>query len=173
MLWYHPVHSSRLVSSTPSTSLSRSSHSFHSLTTWLSHSKKKTCDLCKHPYTFTKGELGSLTSTTWVVSDLGNQFTPLTCPLHYLLCYSSAGLHSKHSLCLFSESEPFLLQLFGWHYSLGSLSGHGEFILQWGSQRMPFLYMSLLQDTKNYPVRGGLVVVSGPQMSDQSESSQL
>ncbi|KAG8215069.1 hypothetical protein J3R82DRAFT_8490 [Butyriboletus roseoflavus] len=24
------------------------------LTTWLSHSKKKTCDVCKHPYTFTK-----------------------------------------------------------------------------------------------------------------------
>ncbi|PBK83225.1 hypothetical protein ARMGADRAFT_1170598 [Armillaria gallica] len=25
-----------------------------SLTTWLSHSKKKTCDVCKHPYSFTK-----------------------------------------------------------------------------------------------------------------------
>lgn len=24
------------------------------LTTWLSHSKKKTCDVCKHPYSFTK-----------------------------------------------------------------------------------------------------------------------
>ncbi|KAJ7780224.1 hypothetical protein DFH07DRAFT_729968 [Mycena maculata] len=24
------------------------------LTTWLAHSKKKTCDVCKHPYTFTK-----------------------------------------------------------------------------------------------------------------------
>jgi hypothetical protein len=28
---------------------------FASLTTWLSHSKKKTCDVCKHPYSFTKG----------------------------------------------------------------------------------------------------------------------
>lgn len=26
-----------------------------SLTTWLAHSKKKNCDVCKHPYTFTKG----------------------------------------------------------------------------------------------------------------------
>lgn len=26
-----------------------------SLTTWLAHSKKKTCDVCKHPYSFTKG----------------------------------------------------------------------------------------------------------------------
>ncbi|KAF9460561.1 hypothetical protein BDZ94DRAFT_1197761 [Collybia nuda] len=25
------------------------------LTTWLAHSKKKTCDVCKHPYSFTKG----------------------------------------------------------------------------------------------------------------------
>ena len=28
-----------------------------SLTTWLSHSKKKTCDVCKHPYSFTKGKV--------------------------------------------------------------------------------------------------------------------
>ncbi|KAH9987536.1 hypothetical protein BJV77DRAFT_791315 [Russula vinacea] len=27
------------------------------LTTWLSHSKKKTCDVCKHPYSFTKGKI--------------------------------------------------------------------------------------------------------------------
>ena len=27
-----------------------------SLTTWLAHSKKKTCDVCKHPYSFQKGE---------------------------------------------------------------------------------------------------------------------
>ncbi|KAG6826951.1 hypothetical protein H0H92_013788 [Tricholoma furcatifolium] len=27
------------------------------LTTWLSHSKKKNCDVCKHPYSFTKGLL--------------------------------------------------------------------------------------------------------------------
>lgn len=27
----------------------------NSLTTWLAHSKKKTCDVCKHPYSFTKG----------------------------------------------------------------------------------------------------------------------
>lgn len=26
-----------------------------SLTTWLKHSKKQSCDLCKHPYAFTKG----------------------------------------------------------------------------------------------------------------------
>ncbi|KAF8199121.1 RING-variant domain-containing protein [Pholiota molesta] len=24
------------------------------LTTWLAHSKKKNCDVCKHPYSFTK-----------------------------------------------------------------------------------------------------------------------
>jgi E3 ubiquitin-protein ligase DOA10 len=28
-----------------------------SLTTWLTHSKKKTCDVCKHPYAFTKGTI--------------------------------------------------------------------------------------------------------------------
>jgi len=28
----------------------------NSLTTWLAHSKKKTCDVCKHPYSFTKGQ---------------------------------------------------------------------------------------------------------------------
>ncbi|KAG5336960.1 hypothetical protein C0989_011398 [Termitomyces sp. Mn162] len=27
----------------------------YNLTTWLSHSKKKNCDVCKHPYSFTKG----------------------------------------------------------------------------------------------------------------------
>ncbi|KAJ2917102.1 hypothetical protein MD484_g3273, partial [Candolleomyces efflorescens] len=35
------------------------------LTTWLAHSKKKTCDVCKHPYSFTKvGE-----STAWWISN--------------------------------------------------------------------------------------------------------
>ena len=29
---------------------------FDSLTTWLTHSKKKHCDVCKHPYSFTKGK---------------------------------------------------------------------------------------------------------------------
>ncbi|PBK91140.1 hypothetical protein ARMGADRAFT_1054352 [Armillaria gallica] len=32
------------------------------LTTWLSHSKKKICDVCKHPYSFTKGD-------AWYISD--------------------------------------------------------------------------------------------------------
>ena len=31
------------------------SSGFSSLTTWLAHSKKKNCDVCKHPYLFTKG----------------------------------------------------------------------------------------------------------------------
>ncbi|KAH8995527.1 hypothetical protein EDB86DRAFT_1097648 [Lactarius hatsudake] len=30
------------------------------LTTWLSHSKKKTCDVCKYPYTFTKVYAGDI-----------------------------------------------------------------------------------------------------------------
>ena len=30
---------------------------FSSLTTWLAHSKKKNCDVCKYPYLFTKGVL--------------------------------------------------------------------------------------------------------------------
>lgn len=30
-------------------------HATFSLTTWLAHSKKKTCDVCKYPYSFTKG----------------------------------------------------------------------------------------------------------------------
>ncbi|KAG1811581.1 hypothetical protein EV424DRAFT_1570387 [Suillus variegatus] len=33
------------------------------LTTWLSHSKKKTCDVCKHPYSFTKVYAADMPST--------------------------------------------------------------------------------------------------------------
>ncbi|KAJ8095074.1 hypothetical protein PM082_010293 [Marasmius tenuissimus] len=33
------------------------------LTTWLSHSKKKTCDVCKHPYSFTKVYAPDMPST--------------------------------------------------------------------------------------------------------------
>ncbi|KAF8644973.1 hypothetical protein AX16_008157 [Volvariella volvacea WC 439] len=33
------------------------------LTTWLAHSKKKTCDLCKHPYAFTKVYAPDMPST--------------------------------------------------------------------------------------------------------------
>ncbi|KAE9399180.1 hypothetical protein BT96DRAFT_965714 [Gymnopus androsaceus JB14] len=33
------------------------------LTTWLAHSKKKTCDVCKHPYSFTKVYAADMPST--------------------------------------------------------------------------------------------------------------
>lgn len=36
-----------------------------SLQEWLAHSKKKTCDVCKYPYSFTKGESAS---SVWKVS---------------------------------------------------------------------------------------------------------
>ena len=40
-------------------STSRLIISLLSLTTWLAHSKKKNCDVCKHPYSFTKGILSA------------------------------------------------------------------------------------------------------------------
>lgn len=43
-------------------------HATCSLTTWLAHSKKKSCDVCKHSYSFTKGALGP-----------GNTWSTLTC----------------------------------------------------------------------------------------------
>jgi hypothetical protein len=55
MLRYHSVHPPRLVG------IHLVLYDVHlasfssSLTTWLAHSKKKTCDVCKHPYSFTKG----------------------------------------------------------------------------------------------------------------------
>ena len=62
MLRDHSVHPSRLVCSQPIL-LPRFRHcaspllkyAAHSLTTWLAHSKKQHCDVCKHPYSFTKG----------------------------------------------------------------------------------------------------------------------
>lgn len=57
MLWHHTVYPSRLVSRLHMNDYRTASLTLlSSLTTWLSHSKKKTCDVCKHPYSFTKGE---------------------------------------------------------------------------------------------------------------------
>ena len=58
MFRHDPVHTPRLVCPvTCDISLDHADLSFpFSLTTWLSHSKKKTCDVCKHPYSFTKGK---------------------------------------------------------------------------------------------------------------------
>ena len=41
-----------------------------SLTTWLAHSKKKNCDVCKYPYLFTKGVLlcGYVFRISWNIS---------------------------------------------------------------------------------------------------------
>jgi len=62
MLWNHSIHPPRLVRHPFSVLLSvtmsiTDAHLFPgcSLTTWLSHSRKKTCDVCKYPYSFTKG----------------------------------------------------------------------------------------------------------------------
>lgn len=56
MFWHYTLHSSGLVSLFTLIWNSRSS-GFSSLTTWLAHSKKKNCDVCKYPYLFTKGVL--------------------------------------------------------------------------------------------------------------------
>lgn len=37
-----------------------------SLTTWLEHSKKKTCDVCKHQYSFSKGVSPSSSITAYL-----------------------------------------------------------------------------------------------------------
>jgi hypothetical protein len=57
MLRHDPLYPPRLVCSVTSLiSLDYTDMRF-SLTTWLSHSKKKSCDVCKHPYSFTKGKV--------------------------------------------------------------------------------------------------------------------
>ena len=55
MLRYHSIYSSGVVR-LEICDLTEQILTQNSLTTWLSHSKKKTCDVCKHPYAFTKGE---------------------------------------------------------------------------------------------------------------------
>ena len=55
MLWNNPLYPPGLVSDTTSGWIA-TKRALRSLTTWLAHSKKKNCDVCKHPYSFTKGE---------------------------------------------------------------------------------------------------------------------
>lgn len=55
MLWNNPLYPPGLVSDTIPGWIA-TQRAFSSLTTWLAHSKKKNCDVCKHSYSFTKGE---------------------------------------------------------------------------------------------------------------------
>ena len=50
----------------PFLAVSVAHHPQSSLTTWLAHSKKKTCDVCKYPYSFTKGGSLSPSILGWV-----------------------------------------------------------------------------------------------------------
>lgn len=76
MLWNYTIYSPRLVCAQPLYFGSLSSPDcLSSLTTWLAHSKRKVCDVCKHPYSFTKGTMLRL-SVLGAGSDLQIVYAP-------------------------------------------------------------------------------------------------
>lgn len=56
-----------------------------SLTTWLAHSKKKSCDVCKYQYSFTKGMAASYRKSAYSLPIVYAQDMPETIPLYLLL----------------------------------------------------------------------------------------
>lgn len=109
VLRHHPVHPSRLVSLNspihPAFTLISCIRQFdHMVVTQQEENLRR----LQAPLHLHERRVRPTTSTFRVSNvDTGDQFMPLTCLLHCPLYYSSVDSLNKHSLHLFSESEPF------------------------------------------------------------------
>jgi hypothetical protein len=135
MLGHYPIHPPRLVCPVTNTIPPGSADISISLTTWLSHSKKKTCDVCKHPYSFTKGK-ASLLSPFCGQPDAFLQFTRMICPSVYLSYSCYANSPNRWPLQSFFVFVPLLCPSCGLPSYHGLRFGHGECTLLWAILRM-------------------------------------
>jgi hypothetical protein len=156
MLWHDPIHTSRLVCAAiaingiPPGRANTSS----SLTTWLSHSKKKTCDVCKHPYSFTKGKV-SLVSPFCAQPDARLQYTRTICPNIYLSYSYYANPPNRWPLQFSFVFALSLCPSSGSPSYLGLLFGLGECTSQWAILRMWLVIPYAVHSLTYFVARGG------------------
>jgi hypothetical protein len=121
-------------------------HTAHSLTTWLAHSKKQHCDVCKYPYSFTKGSwhLPAPDHSKQRADISAFQSMHLICQNDFPSCSYFASLFNNSSPSCYSASAQFWSRASGWPCYPGSPCGHGGHILLWETLRAcpynPFYY---------------------------------
>lgn len=129
-----------------------------SLTTWLAHSKKKTCDVCKHPYSFTKG---MLLCSLYTMHELRfRQCTRRTCLRGYQHSSLSGVWLSRLVMHSDLHSGQSWLGCFGSLFYRGPQYGRGGCSLPWETQRASSRVQTFSCDCTNKKLaHGGSVIV--------------